>query len=92
MQFLALLAFIPAVIPVVLAGEPSTLAWDPVYSNPSLSTLQTECSDGENGLYTKGYHTIGALPSYPRVATVPDILGNSFFYRPNNHVLIYRHT
>lgn len=76
MQFLALLAVIPA----VLAGQPSTLAYDPVYGNPSTSTLATECSDGQNGLYTKGYPTLGSLPSFPRVATVPDVLGDSFLF------------
>jgi len=48
------------------AGVTETVAYDPTYS-ASLSTSQIACSDGSNGLLTKGYSTLGALPKFPYV-------------------------
>jgi hypothetical protein len=58
-----------------LAGLPSTLSWDPVYSSASTSTLSLACSDGQNGLYTKGYKTLGAIPRFAMVAASPEVAG-----------------
>ena len=33
------------------------------------------CSDGDNGLMTKGYTTLSSLPSFPNVAGVPAVTG-----------------
>lgn len=70
-SFAALLAVVPA----VLAGTPGKLSYDPVYGNAGQSTLTLACSDGDNGLYTKGYKTLGDLPKFPMVAAVPDVQG-----------------
>lgn len=51
------------------------LQYDTVYDNSSLSTSVLACSNGANGLATKGYATIGALPTYPRVGGAPPIAG-----------------
>ena len=83
MQFLAILAVLPA----ALAGITTSLSYDPVYSNPSTSTLSLACSDGDNGLHTKGFATLGAVPKFPMVAAAPDIAGNSIPPRgPNPHI------
>jgi len=47
------------------------LQYDTIYDNPDLSTSVIACSNGDNGLATKGYDTIGELPSYPRVGGAP---------------------
>ncbi|KAL1996678.1 hypothetical protein VTN49DRAFT_7543 [Thermomyces lanuginosus] len=49
--------------------------YDTVYDDAGLSTLSLACSDGENGLFTKGYATIGALPNFPLVGGAPTIEG-----------------
>lgn len=51
------------------------VAYDPKYDDSSLSTLNVACSDGQNGLYTKGFATIGALPTFPNVGGSPEIAG-----------------
>lgn len=57
-----------------LAQERSTASYDPMYDNPGLSTDQTACSDGVNGL-SRAYPTIGLIPRYPFVGASPKIAG-----------------
>ena len=45
----------------------ASVSFDPTYDNPALDLLTTSCSDGANGLVTKGFKTAQELPSYPRV-------------------------
>ena len=58
-----------------LANAPmARLTYDTTYDNPDLSMNNLACSDGPNGLITKGYPTLGSLPSFPYVggaATIP---------------------
>lgn len=54
---------------------PVSVSYDTVYDNSKLSTNLLACSDGKYGLATKGYKTIGALPSYPYVGGAPAIAG-----------------
>ncbi|RPB29659.1 Cerato-platanin, partial [Terfezia boudieri ATCC MYA-4762] len=49
--------------------------WDSTYDNGSLSTLSVACSDGSNGLYTKGYKTLSTIPNFPLVGAAPTIAG-----------------
>ncbi|KAI6147100.1 Cerato-platanin-domain-containing protein [Pisolithus tinctorius] len=44
-------------------------------SNTSLSTVA--CSNGANGLITKGYTDLGSLPNYPNVTGIPNLTWNS---------------
>jgi hypothetical protein len=61
-------------VPAPQAGGTSVnVAYDTKYDNSSLSTLSVACSDGVNGLFTKGYPTIGALPTFPNVGGSPEI-------------------
>ncbi|CUS14168.1 unnamed protein product [Tuber aestivum] len=53
----------------------TTAGYDTVYDNGSLSTLSLACSDGPNGLYTKGYQTLSSLPRFPRVGSIETIPG-----------------
>ncbi|KAH8155764.1 uncharacterized protein LAJ45_00774 [Morchella importuna] len=52
-----------------------TAAYDTTYDTSSLSTLVLACSDGVNGLYTKGYQTLGSVPNYPYVGAVETVAG-----------------
>src|SRR5690606_37519452 len=61
-------------LPAALAASVS-ISWDPAYDSASRSTLTLACSDGPNGLYTKGYHTLGAVPGFPNVGGSPTVAG-----------------
>ncbi|WEW58123.1 hypothetical protein PRK78_003590 [Emydomyces testavorans] len=58
-------------------GGSVTLSYDPVYDNPNLDLNRVSCSDGPNGLVTKGYRTAGSLPNYPYIGGVFTISWNS---------------
>ena len=57
------------------AGVGATIAYDTTYDNGGLSINSVACSDGQYGLGTKGYKTLGALPKFPNVAAVETIPG-----------------
>ncbi|KAG1717603.1 Cerato-platanin [Suillus lakei] len=40
------------------------------YDDASLALASIACSDGTNGLQTKGYTTFGSLPTFPNVGGV----------------------
>ncbi|PGH34215.1 hypothetical protein GX50_02989 [[Emmonsia] crescens] len=52
---------------LTLSQEVMTVAYDEVYDNANLDLLTTACSDGSNGLVTKGFSVAGNLPIFPRV-------------------------
>ncbi len=41
--------------------------YDTVYDNSKGSLSTVTCSDGANGLLTKGFTTFGSLPSFPNI-------------------------
>jgi hypothetical protein len=43
--------------------ETTTATFDTAYDDANLSLSTVTCSNGENGLVTKGYNTIGDLPT-----------------------------
>jgi hypothetical protein len=43
------------------------VSYDPTYDNATESLDTVECSDGSNGLITRGYTTFGSLPSFPYI-------------------------
>ena len=45
------------------------------YDNPSTSLNNVACSDGPNGLVTKGFPTFGSLPSFPGIGGVSAVKG-----------------
>ncbi|KAG2342227.1 Cerato-platanin [Suillus weaverae] len=63
------------VLPVF--GVPAYVTWDFVYGNPDGSLNSVSCSDGKNGLLTKGYTTFASLPSFPNIGGIPDGVWNS---------------
>jgi hypothetical protein len=52
-----------------------TATFDTVYDNAQQSLSTVACSDGPNGLLTRGYSTFGSLPNYPFVAGGPAVTG-----------------
>lgn len=73
MKFTTIAATLLSVITPLVSAD--TASWDSNYDNASLSTLSVACSDGVNGLYTKGYQTLGAVPGFPNVGAAPTIAG-----------------
>ncbi|KZV99092.1 immunomodulatory protein [Exidia glandulosa HHB12029] len=63
-----------ALVPAAFAAT-STVSFDTIYDNKSLSTDVIACSTGPNGLATKGFTTIGQLPTWPRVGGATAIAG-----------------
>ncbi|KAM3080682.1 hypothetical protein ACMFMG_005616 [Clarireedia jacksonii] len=52
-----------------------TVSYDPGYDNGSRSLADVSCSDGSNGLLTKGYSTQGSLPHFPYIGGASTIGG-----------------
>ncbi|KAJ3994697.1 Cerato-platanin [Lentinula boryana] len=62
-------AFFVTVVIAALAGlaTADTLQYDTAYDDASGSLSTVACSDGTNGLLTKGYTTFASLPSFPNI-------------------------
>ncbi|KAL2003189.1 hypothetical protein VTN02DRAFT_4689 [Thermoascus thermophilus] len=69
----------PAPSPKEDAADAGTVEvkYDTTYDNPGLDLNTVSCSDGVNGLVTKGYKTAGSLPSFPRVGAAFTVSWNS---------------
>lgn len=75
MQFSTIIISLVAAATTAFAQTAATASYDTTYDIASLSTLSVTCSDGQNGLYTKGYSTLGSLPKFPFVAAMSTIDG-----------------
>jgi len=58
-----------------LAQTTETLAYDTRFDDGSLPLSDFACSDGVNGLESKGYATLGALPTFPNIGGVYTVTG-----------------
>jgi hypothetical protein len=45
----------------------TTVSWDIAYDNSAASLSTVACSDGQNGLITRGFTTLGSLPQFPHI-------------------------
>ncbi|KAI0373211.1 immunomodulatory protein [Pilatotrama ljubarskyi] len=73
MQFKTLaLAALAALVPSTLGV---TVSYDESYDNGSASLGTVTCSDGPNGLLTKGFSTFGSLPHFPNIGGAAAIAG-----------------
>ncbi|KAI9437789.1 Cerato-platanin [Lactarius psammicola] len=45
------------------------------YDNPDMSLNNVACSNGANGLVTRGYPTFGSLPTFPHIGGVYAVKG-----------------
>ncbi|KIJ64641.1 hypothetical protein HYDPIDRAFT_112039 [Hydnomerulius pinastri MD-312] len=76
MKFAAAFATLAAIaLPAVASTVQVT--YNTIYDNPSTSLGITACSNGVNGLQTRGYPTLGTLPHFPYVGGVPGLTWNS---------------
>ncbi|KAG8217100.1 heat-stable antigen [Butyriboletus roseoflavus] len=75
MKFASLAAAALAFALPAFAQVTKTLTYDNTYDNPSWSLNGVACSNGANGLYTKGYDTLGDLPTFPNVGGVYTVTG-----------------
>ncbi|KAI0657231.1 immunomodulatory protein [Cubamyces menziesii] len=64
----ALALFVPSALGV-------TVSYDQTYDSSSGSLATVACSDGSNGLLTKGYSTFGSLPHFPNIGGAAAIAG-----------------
>lgn len=67
------ISLLAVTLPVIAQTE--TLSYDNTYDNPNLSLSTVACSNGPNGLMTKGYTTLGQLPTFPNVGGVYTVTG-----------------
>ena len=52
-----------------------TASSDTAYDDPQKPLSMVSCSDGQNGLLTRGFTTLGSLPKYPYVGGAPAVTG-----------------
>jgi hypothetical protein len=53
----------------------TAVRYDETYDNASASLDTVACSDGQNGLITKGYSTFGSLPKFPYIGSSDAVEG-----------------
>lgn len=75
MKFSSVVFSISIFVLSTLAQTTETLSYDTSYDDPTLSLSSVACSDGTNGLETKGYTTLGSLPTFPNVGGVYSVTG-----------------
>ncbi|KIK59090.1 hypothetical protein GYMLUDRAFT_139795, partial [Collybiopsis luxurians FD-317 M1] len=61
--------------PTSLRVSASQVRFDTAYDDPSRSLATVACSDGPNGLMTKGYTTFNSLPSFPNIGAASAVTG-----------------
>ena len=67
--------FTAAFLSLLSVASAITVSYDTGYDNGSRSLSVVSCSDGTNGLLTKGYSTQSSLPSFPRIGGASVIAG-----------------
>ncbi|KAG1796034.1 Cerato-platanin [Suillus plorans] len=75
MKFSSVLFSVSVFVLSALAQTTETLSYDSTYDDATLSLSSVACSDGANGLETKGYATLGSLPTFPNVGGVYTVTG-----------------
>ncbi|RDX52934.1 eliciting plant response-like protein [Polyporus arcularius HHB13444] len=71
MQLTSLLAFAA----IVSSAFAVTVSYDETYDVASGSLTTVACSDGPNGLITKGFSTFGSLPHFPNIGGAAAVAG-----------------
>lgn len=63
MKFASIIALLTA--PFAISA--TRVSWDSVYDQGTQSLSTVECSDGSNGLLTKGFNVFKDLPTFPNI-------------------------
>ncbi|KAI0329937.1 Cerato-platanin [Cubamyces sp. BRFM 1775] len=76
MQFTSLTTLVVVVAAALFTGAVTTTAtWDDAYDNFTGDLNTVACSNGENGMITKGFTTFGSLPNWPFIGATDAIAG-----------------
>jgi hypothetical protein len=75
MKFTLTVASIPLFILPVLTTSTTSVSFDPIFDDGSTSLDRVACSDGKNGLITRGFTTFASLPSFPNIGGAFKIAG-----------------
>ncbi|VDB94655.1 unnamed protein product [Peniophora sp. CBMAI 1063] len=67
--------FIAVTLACVAAVLATDVRYDTAYDNADQSLGTVVCSDGSNGLLTKGFSTFGSLPTFPYIGAAQAIEG-----------------
>lgn len=67
--------FITITLALVAAAVATDVRYDNTYDDASQSLGVVACSDGSNGLLTKGFTTFGSLPTFPNIGAAQAIPG-----------------
>ncbi|KAI0668418.1 immunomodulatory protein [Trametes maxima] len=68
-------AFALAALALVTPALGVTVSFDQTYDNGGNSLATVACSDGANGMLTKGFSTFGSLPHFPNIGGAAAIAG-----------------
>ncbi|KAF8437630.1 Cerato-platanin-domain-containing protein [Boletus edulis BED1] len=75
MKFISLAAALAFALPAFAQTTVEPVTYDTTYDEISLSLSAVACSNGANGLLTKGYTTLGSLPTYPNLGGAYTVTG-----------------
>ena len=67
--------FFAVTLALVAAAVATDIRFDATYDNAGQSLSTVSCSDGANGLLTKGFTTFGSLPTFPNIGAAQAIAG-----------------
>lgn len=71
MKFISIVTLLAA----PFAVSATRISWDSVYDNPNQSLAVVACSNGLNGMLTKGYRVFGDLPTFPNIGGSSAVAG-----------------
>ena len=75
MKFSSFAAAALALALPAIAQTSQALTYSPKYDDASLPMTAVACSDGPNGLVTKGFNALGSLPGFPYIGGVDAVTG-----------------
>jgi hypothetical protein len=64
-----------AVAAPATTSDITSVAYNVFYDDPSISLSAVACSNGINGLESRGYTTFGSLPKFPHIGASPAVAG-----------------
>ena len=70
-----LISTITSLVALFSVASAVDVRYDTTYDNSQGSLSTVACSDGANGLLTKGYTTFGSLPSFPNITAAQAVAG-----------------
>ena len=66
---------VPALCTIPSLALATTVAYNPAFDDAAGSLDSVACSDGPNGLTTRGYSTFGSLPKFPHISGAAAVAG-----------------